>query len=73
MLIKGEILQGAYTLGFTDSGERGDWTVRVIAPGGVVTEDQSCERIWYSLFAEMVAAALDAARRKRFPEREGAA
>jgi hypothetical protein len=41
--------------------------VRIEAPGGFVTEDETCERTWHTLFSEMTTAAFRAASRRRFP------
>ena len=65
MFIKGEVLNGTHTLGFTISGERGDWKVRITSPGDVTTEDETTERHWFLLFNEMLTKAFDAARRRR--------
>ena len=48
MFIKGEVLNGTITLGFTVSGERGDWKVRITSPGGITIEDETTERHWLS-------------------------
>jgi hypothetical protein len=73
MYLKFEILEGTITLNGTIAGSRGDWTVRVTAPGGVVTEDRTTERTWHALFTEMTAAAFKSAHRRRFPDRTAVA
>jgi hypothetical protein len=65
MFIKGEVLNGTITLGFTVSGERGDWKVRIISPGGHTSENESVEKTWFPLYTEMLTAAIDNARRRR--------
>ncbi|MGA7209624.1 MAG: hypothetical protein WBV76_14780 [Pseudolabrys sp.] len=72
MLIRGEALIDTITLAFTISGKRGEWSVSITAPGGVVTSDETTEKTWYPLLTEMLAAAHDAAIKRRFPGRESA-
>lgn len=71
MLIKGEALAGTVTVSFTISGNRGEWSVSVTAPGNVTTSDETTERTWYPLFSEMLATAVESANRRRgIPERQ---
>ena len=72
MLIRGEALIDTITLAFTISGKRGEWSVSITAPGGVVTSDETTEKTWHPLLTEMLAAAHDAAIKRRFPGRESA-
>jgi hypothetical protein len=65
MFIKGEALHGSHTLGFSISGERGNWSIRVTAPGGVVTSDETTERTWFPLFSELLSTAFESAHRRR--------
>jgi len=73
MLLKGEALVRSYTFGFSISGERGNWEVSITSPGNITNTDETTERTWYPLFAEMLRAAFEAAQRKRFPERRSEA
>jgi hypothetical protein len=74
MYIRGEALEGVTTLSFTISGQRGNWTVTVTAPGNIKTEDTTCERSWDKLFREMTTAAFKTANRRRgFPDRTAVA
>ena len=66
MFIKGEALHGVFTVSFTISGERGDWTIRTTSPGNITKEDQTTEKTWYPLLSEMLSAAFEAANRQRF-------
>ena len=65
MFIKGEALHGVSTIGFTISGERGDWTIRITSPGNITKEDQTTEKTWYPLLSEMLTAAFENASRRR--------
>jgi hypothetical protein len=67
MLIRGEALIDTITLAFTIGGKRGEWSVSITAPGGVVTSDETTEKTWYPLLTEMLAAAFESANRRRFP------
>ena len=69
MLIRGEVLIDTFTLAFTVSGSRGDWSVTVTAADGIETKDETCEATWYPLFSEMLTTAFKNAQRRRFPER----
>ena len=53
-LSKAKSCNGTHTLGFTVSGERGGWTVRITSPGGITIEDETTERHWHLLFNEML-------------------
>ncbi|MGA7153784.1 MAG: hypothetical protein WBY84_20650 [Pseudolabrys sp.] len=70
MLIRGEALIDTITLAFTISGKRGEWSVSITAPGGVVTSDETTERTWFPLFTEMLASSYENACRRRFPGRQ---
>jgi hypothetical protein len=70
MLLKGEVLIESVTLNFAIHGKRNEWTVTIVAPGGITTEDETVEATWYPLFNEMLSAAYEGACRRRFPERE---
>jgi hypothetical protein len=72
MLMKGEALIGTFTLAFTVSGERGNWTVAVSGPSGETLQDETCERSWHVLFDELLAEACAAARRQRTALASGA-
>jgi hypothetical protein len=74
MFMKFEILSGSVTVSGAVSGERGDWTVKVLASdfGSKVIEDQSTESSWHGLFDELVAEALADARRQRMALASGA-
>jgi hypothetical protein len=70
MVLRGEALIGAYTLGFTVHGSRGDgWKVSITAPGNITKSDETTERTWFLLFSELLAESYHAAQKKRFPER----
>jgi hypothetical protein len=73
MYIKGEALHGTFTIGFTISGQCGDWTIRTTSPGNITKEDQTTEKTWFPLLSEMLSAAFEAANRRRFPERQSEA
>jgi hypothetical protein len=57
------------TLSFSIHGERGAWKVTITAPGSFTKSDETTERTWYPLFAEMLASACETVYRRRFPER----
>ena len=72
MFLKFEALIGTVTLTGSVSGKRNEWTVSITAPGGFTKTDETTEKTWFPLFSEMLAAASEAALRRRFPGRESA-
>jgi hypothetical protein len=70
MVLRGEVLIGAYTFAYVVHGSRGDgWEVSITAPGNITKSDETTERTWFPLFSEMLAEAYHSAQKKRFPER----
>jgi len=65
MFMKFEVLVGTVTVTGTISGKRNEWTVRIEAPGGIVTTDETVELTPYPLLSEMLVAAIDNAKRRR--------
>jgi len=70
---KFETLVGTVTLTGTISGKPYEWTITVVAPGGIVTTDETTERTPQALWDEMRSAAYRSVMRRRFPDQREAA
>jgi hypothetical protein len=68
MLLRGEALISTFTLGFSVSGERGDWKVSVTGPSGIASENETQEDGPYDLLDEMLTSTFETCCR-RFPQR----
>lgn len=73
MLLRGEALIQSFTIGFSVSGERGNWRVTTNAPGGVVSECETQEATWFLLFNDMLADAYETASHNKIPAPAGVA